>query len=172
MRKVKLDSQLQLEKALRVTRRAGNMVEKKTRAKVKCKKDSDSNPRVVNRDVLVDTATGVGELATKKHSVGKINVYEEIFHKTRCKETFVNGQAQQRKGKVTTNPRKKGKRKRERKGQTPQKGNHNQNQTGSPDEETGQHTLSDFGTEGQRVQFVGDVQRHDDGFEAPREDHK
>ena len=76
-----------------------------------------------------------------------------------------------RMGKVTTNPRKKGKRKRERKGQTPQKGNHYQNQTGSPDEETGQHTLSDFGSEGQRVQFVGDVQRHDDGFEAPREDH-
>ena len=46
-------------------------------------------------------------------------------------------------------------RKRKGKGKSPQKGNHNQNQTGTPDEKTGQRTLSDFGIKRQRVQFVG-----------------
>ena len=64
----------------------------------------------------------------------------------------------------------KGKGKGKGKGKTPQKGNHNQNQIGSLDEETGQHTLSDFGLKRQRVQLVGDVQGHDDGFKAARED--
>ena len=37
-------------------------------------------------------------------------------------------------------------------------------------EETGQRTVSDFGIKRQKVQVVGDVQWHDDGFEAPREE--
>ena len=37
-------------------------------------------------------------------------------------------------------------------------GNHNQDQAGSPNEETGQRTLGDFGIKRQRVEFVGDVQ--------------
>ena len=76
---------------------------------------------------MENTAIGVGELAAKERSVGlNKSTQRAIHHKTRCKGT------------------------------TPQKGNHNQNQTGSPDEETGQRTLSDFGVQSQRVEFVGD----------------
>ena len=42
----------------------------------------------------------------------------------------------------------------------PGKGNHNQDQSGSPDEETGQCRLEDFGVKRQRVEFVEDVQDH------------
>ena len=119
------------------------MVEK-ARAEVKCTKDSDSNPSVVSRDVLEDTAIGAGELATKKRSVGSNqSTQRAIHHKTRCKETFVNGQTQRRKGKVTTSPkereREKGKGK--GKGKSLRKGNHNQDQIGSPDEETEQRHI-------------------------------
>ena len=55
-------------------------------------------------------------------------------------------------------------------GKIPRKGNHDQDQARSPDEETGQRKLNDFGIKRQRVQFVGDVHEHDDGFETPRED--
>ena len=54
------------------------------------------------------------------------------------------------------------------KGQVPRKGNRNQDQAGSPDEQNGQRKLNDFGIRCQRVQFVGDVHVHDDGFESPR----
>ena len=55
---------------------------------------------------------GVGELATKKRSVGSNkSIQRAIHHKTRCKETFVNGQPQQRKGKVTTSRKEKEKEK-------------------------------------------------------------
>ena len=47
----------------------------------------------------------------------------------------------------------------------PGKGNHNQDQAGSPNE-YGQRTLGDFGIKRQRVEFVGDVQENDD-FETP-----
>ena len=78
------------------------------RAKEKCTRDSDSNPSVVSRDVLVDTAIGVGELDTKKRSVGlNKNTQRAIHLKTLCKETFVNGQTRQSKGKVTASPRAK-----------------------------------------------------------------
>ena len=40
------------------------------KAKEKCTRDSDSNPGAASRDVLGDTAIGVGELDTKKRSVG------------------------------------------------------------------------------------------------------
>ena len=50
----------------------------------------------------------------------------------------------------------------------PGKGNHYQDQAGSPNE-GGQRTLGDFGSERQRVEFVGDVQENDD-FEFPRLD--
>ena len=40
------------------------------RPKENCIKDSDFNPSVVNNESLVDTAIGVGELGTKKPSVG------------------------------------------------------------------------------------------------------
>ena len=124
---------------------------------MKCTKDSGSNPSVVSRDVVEDTAVGVSELATKKRSVGlNRSIKRAIHHKTRCKETF----------REWTNSADKGPGHSQPKG----KGNHNQNQTGSPDEETEQRTLSDFGVKRQRVQVVGDVQGHDDGFEAPRED--
>ena len=35
---------------------------------------------------------------------------------------------------------------------------------------TGQRKLNDFGIERQRVQFVGDVHEHGDGFETPTEE--
>ena len=44
------------------------------------------------------------------------------------------------------------------------KGNHNQDQAGSPNED-GQRTLGDFGIKRQRVEFVGDVQENAD-FES------
>ena len=48
------------------------------------------------------------------------------------------------------------------------RGNHKQDQTGSPNED-GQRTLGDFGIKRQRIEFVGDVQENDD-FESPRLD--
>ena len=60
MKMVKLDSKRQLRKALGNKRRAEPKVEK-ARTKVRCTLDSDTDPSVVSRDVLEDTATGVGE---------------------------------------------------------------------------------------------------------------
>ena len=127
---------------------------------------SDSNPSVVTRDVLEDTAIGVGELATKKRSVGLNKSTQRAIHqKTCCKETFVNGQTQRRKG----HSQPKGKGKWQGKGKTnPGKGKNNQ--AGSPDEEVGQRRLDDFGIKRQRVAFGGDVQEHNDEFEMPRVD--
>ena len=71
------------------------------------------------------------------------------------------------KGQGHSQPKGKGKGKGKGKREPPGKGNHNQNQTGSPDEETEQRTLSDFGMKRLRVLLVGHVH---DGFEAPRED--
>ena len=51
----------------------------------------------------------------------------------------------------------------------PGKGNHNQDQAGSANEETGQRSLGGFGVKRQRVEFVGDVQESND-FETPRVD--
>ena len=89
--------------------KGGTKVEKAW-TKVRCTKDSDSNPSVVSGDVLQNTAIRVGEMATKKRSVGLNKSTQRaipIHHKTRCKETFVNGQIQRRKGKVTTSPKEK-----------------------------------------------------------------
>ena len=74
------------------------------------------------------------------------------------------GQTRRRKGK----PKRKGKEKGKEK--NPGKGNHNQDQAGPPDEGAGQRRLNDFGKKRQRVEFVGDVQEHDKGFEIPRAD--
>ena len=75
MTRTKLDSLLQLVKALR---KVENLMECHTtlerivarKAKEKCTNDSDFNPSVVNSESLVDTVIGVGESATKKPSVG------------------------------------------------------------------------------------------------------
>ena len=56
------------------------------------------------------------------------------------------------------------------KGKHPGKVNHNQDQVGSPDEETGQRRLDDFALKRQRVEFVGDAQDHSDEFETSRVD--
>ena len=90
---VKLDSSHQSVKAVRDKRKVENIVERATE-KENCTEDSDSNPSVVSRDVLEVPAIGVGELATRKRSVG--------LNKS---ETFVNGRTQRRKGKVTASPR-------------------------------------------------------------------
>ena len=115
------------------------MVER-ARAKDKCTGDSDSKPSVVSRDVLEDTAIGVGELDTEKRSVGlNKNTRRAVHHhKTRHKDTFVNGQIQLGNGTVTASPTAKAKVKGKGKGKRkhPGKGNHNQDQAGSPNEET------------------------------------
>ena len=69
-------------------------------------KDSYFNPSVVSTDVLLDTAIGAGESATRSRSVGFNKRTQRAIHRrTRCKETFVNGRTQRRKGKVTTSPK-------------------------------------------------------------------
>ena len=114
------------------------------RAKEKRTKDRNSNPSVVSRDVLEDTAIGAGESATRSRSVGVNKSTQRTIHRrTRCKETFVNGRTQRRKRKVTTSPKGKGKGKGKRK--HPGKGSRNQDQAGSLDEETGQRRLDGFG---------------------------
>ena len=80
----------------------------------------------------------------------------------------MNGQTRQRKGKVTTSPRAKAKVKARARKNIQGKGNHNQDQTGSPIED-GQRTLGDVCLKRQRVEFVGDVQENDD-FESHRLD--
>ena len=80
----------------------------------------------------------------------------------------MNGQTRQRRDKVTASPRAKGKGKGMGKKKHPGKGNHKQDQAGSPNED-GQRTLGDCGSIRQRVEFVGDVQENDD-FETPRLD--
>ena len=113
------------------------MVER-ARAKENCTKDSDSNPSVVSRDVLGDTAIGVRELATRNRSVD--------LNKS-MQRTIQGKTHNQSKGKGIG----KGKRKH------PGTGNQNQDQAGSPDEGTGQRKLDDFGIKRQRVELVGDV---------------
>ena len=76
----------------------------------------------------------------------------------------MNGRTRQRKGKVTTSPRKNKEEARARK-HIQVKGNQNQDQAGSPNED-GQRTLGDFGVKSQWVEFVGDVQENAD-FESP-----
>ena len=116
MTRVKLDSLLKLVKALR---KVENLMECHTtlervvarRAKEKCSKEFDFNPSVVNSESLVDTEIGIGESAIKKSSVGltRKSTRRAIHLRTRGKETFVNGHARQRKGKVTASPRAKAK---------------------------------------------------------------
>ena len=80
----------------------------------------------------------------------------------------MNGLTRQRKGKVITSPRAKAKVKARARKKHLGKGDHNQDQTGSPNAD-GQRTLGDFGIKRQRVEFVGDVQENDD-FESHRLD--
>ena len=55
--------------------------------------------------MLGDTAIGAGESVTRSRSVGlNKSIQRTIHRRTRCKETFVNGRTQRRKGKVTTSP--------------------------------------------------------------------
>ena len=72
------------------------------------------------------------------------------------------------KGQGHSQPKGKGKGKGKGKRKHPGKGDHNQDQAGSPNED-GQRTLGDFGKKRQRVEFVGDIQGNDD-FETPRVD--
>ena len=74
------------------------------------------------------------------------------------------------KGQGHSQPKGKGKGRGKGKRRHSGKGNHNQDQAGSPDDETGQRRLDDFGLTRQRVEFVGDVQEHTDDFETPRMD--
>ena len=113
MTRVKLYSLIQLVKALR---QVENLMECHTTleravarsAEEKCTKDSDFNPSVVNSEILVDTVIGVGESGTEKPNVGSNKSTSRAIHRrTRCKETFANGQTRQRKVKVTASPKAK-----------------------------------------------------------------
>ena len=131
------------------------------RAKEKCTKDSDSNLLVVSTDVFGGYCNWCWRTGHKEAQCWlKQGTQRAIHHKTRCQETFVNGRTQQRKGKVTASPKVKVKARGKRR--HPGKGNHNQDQAGSPDDETGQRRLDDFGITRQRDEFVGDVQEHTD----------
>ena len=146
-KRVKLDSSLQLVKALRKVENLCRTTLQSVarRAKGKCTKDSDSNPSVVSRDVLEDSAIGAGESATRRRSVGLNKSTQGAIHcRTRCKEIFVNGRTLRRKGKVTTSPKVKVKVKTKAKGKR-KHGKGNRNQAGSLVQETGQRTLGDFG---------------------------
>ena len=137
------------------------------RAKEKCTKDSDLNPSVVTRNVLVDAAIGVGESGTKKPSVGLNKSAGKAIHlRTRCKRDIREWSNTSEKGQGHSQPKGKGKGKGKGKRKHPGKGSHNQDQAGSPNED-GQRTLGDFGLKRQRVEFVGDVQENDD-FESHR----
>ena len=80
----------------------------------------------------------------------------------------MNGQTRQRKGKAIASPRVKAKAKARVREDIQEKGNYNQDEAGSSNED-GQRTLGDFGIKRQRVEFVGDVQENAD-FETPRLD--
>ena len=141
------------------------------RATETCTKDLESNQSVGNRDILVDAAIGVGELATKKRSVGlNKSTQRAIHHKTRCKETVVNGQTQRRKGKVTASPQAKVRIKARARENIKEKGTTTRTRLDLRTKNAGQRKLNNFGIKRQRVQFVGDVHQHDGGFETGRED--
>ena len=76
---------------------------------------------------------------------------------TRCRETFVNGQTQWRKGKVSTSPKE-----REREKEKSRKRFSRTRWTA----QVGRF----WPLKRPRVECVGDVQEHDDGFEMPRAD--
>ena len=74
----------------------------------KSTKDSNFNPSVVNSESLVDTVISVVESGTEKPNVGLNKSTSRAIHRrTRCKETFANGQTRQRKEKVTASPKAK-----------------------------------------------------------------
>ena len=108
MAKAKLYALLQMGKALENKRKDCHTTLERMERKVKeqCTEDSDSSPGVVSRDVSEDTAMGVAESATRSRNIGLIKSTQRTIHrKTRCKETFVNGRTEQRKGKVTASPK-------------------------------------------------------------------
>ena len=138
-----------------------------TKGKGKCINDSDFNPIVLNSESLVDTVIGVGESGTKKSRVGfkmKSNPPQDTLLRDIREWTNTS-----EKGQGHSQPKGRGKGKGKGKRKHPGKGHHNQDQAGSPNEETGQRTLGDFGMKRQRVEFVRDVQVND-VFETPRVD--
>ena len=101
----------------------------------------------MNNESLVDTAIGVGELGTKKPALLQTRVHEEQSISRPVAKRQMNGRTRLRKGKVTTSPRKNKEEARARK-HIQVKGNQNQDQAGSPNED-GQRTLGDFGVKSQ-----------------------
>ena len=130
-------------------------------------KDSGSNPSVVSRDVLEDTAIGAGGSGTKKPSWFKQEYMDNNPPQDPLQRDIREWSNSAENGQGHNQPKGKGKDKGKRKRSGT--GSRNQDQTGSRDEETGQATLGDFGLKRQRVEFVGDVQENDD-FETPRVD--
>ena len=116
---------------------------------------------------LVDSVLGVGEAGTKKPIV--VFFKQEYMKSNPSQDTLqkdiLEWTNSSEKGQGHSQPKSKGAGKRKH----PGKGNHNQDQAGSPNAEIGQRTLGDFGLKRQRVEFVGDVQEND-YFETPRVD--
>ena len=142
----------------------------RAKAKENCTKDSDFNPSVVSREVLEHTAIGVGELAGHKESQCWIKQEYAKNHPGQdpLQRDIREWSSSSEKGQGNNQSKGKGKGIGKRK--HPGTGNQNQDKAGSPDEETGQRKLDDFGIMRQRVEFVGDVPEHNDNFEAHKVD--
>ena len=124
----------------------------------------------MSRDVLEDTAIGAGESATRSRSVGFQQEYtNNSLLQDPLQRDIREWSNSAEKGQGHSQPKGKGRGRSKGKRKHLEKENRNQDQAGSPNEETGQRTLGDFGIKRQRVEFVGDVQENDD-FETPRLD--
>ena len=139
------------------------------RAKGKFTKDSDFNPSVVNSESLVHICNRCWRIGSKEAQCW----FEQEYMKSNPSQDPLQRDIRDwsntsEKGQGHSQPKAKGKGEGMGKRKHPGKGNHNQDQAGSPNE-GGQRTLGDFGSERQRVEFVGDVQENDD-FEFPRLD--
>ena len=100
--------------------------------------DLDNDSSVLAQDHHLVSSDHVSQvrLTTERGPTGRA----AIHFRTRCKETFVNGQTCQRKGEVTASPRAKVEVKARARSR---KGNYNQDQAGFPNED-GQRTSDDF----------------------------
>ena len=93
------------------------------------------------------------------------STWRAIHLKTRCKETLVNGQTCQRKGKITANPRAKAKEKKRARENVQEKRTTTRTKLDLR-MKMDSARWCDFGIKCQRVEFVGDVHESDD-FESP-----
>ena len=171
MTRTKLDSLLQLVKALR---KVENLMEcpykfgkgSGTKGKGKMHKALGFQPERGEQRKFGGYSTWCWRVGHKeaqcwfKQECMKSNPSQDPLQRDICEWSNMS-----EKGQGHSQPKGKSKGKGKGKRKHPRKGNHNEDQIGSPNEE-GQRTLGDFGIKRQRVEFVGDVQENDD-FESP-----